>query len=500
MVTRFFFAIVFSTTFLFAQTPVQISGFVKDRYTNAGAGVGVNIYLANNKTIKATIYGNGSFTLTGTIPITPVNPVSVTQKNSPLIKFNQGEILFNNEFSGHVKIGIYDVSGKQVYGFDKIAPSGVIRATPGILAQGMYALRIKTETEKINIAFLSINNKITSFFKTPNGMIKSENHSFAKTAAVLDTLICQKASYANIKIKVTNYTTSGLNLYLDSLTSIPVTWTDRRVIMAWMWGAEAGGPVEDSTVKGGSQALFGWAKAAIGYATTNNAQGVVLWDIEGWQNDGGKVMPASFNYVGDPRLLGQLNPVVNANIDSIVKLTKAAGLKFGVGLRVQKADVASRSQDYYPDATTRNIDMIAKVRYAVNRWDAKLYYVDTNNRNDVSEIRALRNAFPNCLFIPEHTYDDPESWPALWRENPFLCVSAPLTYVDHVDITINKLPGGLACIYLDPTATAARIQANMPAIVAAVRAGAIIGPVSGSWYPSEQLSMVPIIKKNAGVQ
>src|SRR5262249_2110100 len=198
-----------------------------------------------------------------------------------------------------------------------------------------------------------------------------------------------------------------------------VTWTDRRMIMEWAWGTELGGPVKNTSVAGGSQALINWANGAIRLATKNNAQGVILWDPEGWQ-DGGSGLNV-FTYVGDPRLLPQLNPTVNGTIDKVVSMVKAAGLKFGICIRAQDANISTRTNDSYPSETAKINDMIAKTQYAVNRWGASLFYVDSNDRNNDADIVALHNAFPNALFIPEHTYDAPGD-PMTSLETPFLAV------------------------------------------------------------------------------
>jgi hypothetical protein len=277
---------------------------------------------------------------------------------------------------------------------------------------------------------------------------------------------------------------------------IAQTWTDRRMIMQWLWGSELGGPVNDSDVAGGAPALIDFANGAIQLAQQNNAQGVILWDPEGYQSGGSGVNV--FTYVGDPRLLPQLNPTVNGTIDQVASMVKAAGLRFGICIRAQYANITTRTNDSYPNEITAINDMIAKTQYAVDRWDATLFYVDSNNRNNYDDIVALHDAFPNALFIPEHTFDAPGG-DSTSLEVPFLSVSAPLTYVWNLAGTINLLPGGFAAIYLSPNTTASDIQANMPAIVRAVEAGSIIGPVVG-WYPSEQLSTVAAIKQQAGVE
>jgi hypothetical protein len=278
--------------------------------------------------------------------------------------------------------------------------------------------------------------------------------------------------------------------------TIAQTWTDRRMIMQWAWGAELGGPVNGLNVAGGAQALINFANGAIKLAQQNNAQGVILWDPEGNQSGGSGLNV--FTFVGDPRLLSQLNPTVNGTINQVASMVKAAGLRFGICIRAQHANITTRTNDSYSSETAKINDMIAKTQYAVTRWGATLFYVDSNDRNNYQDIAALRNAFPNALFIPEHTYDIPGGY-STSLESPFLSVSAPLTYADDAAKTIDLLSGGFAAIYLDANTSAATIKANMSAIVQAVKRGSIIGPVVG-WYSSPQLSTVAQIKQQAGVK
>ena len=190
-------------------------------------------------------------------------------------------------------------------------------------------------------------------------------------------------------------------------------------------------------------------------------QGIVLWDVEGQEF----IQPTS--YIGDPRVLAPC-PVasgpcgysaeMNAAADQIFALFKNAGYKVGVTLRpdyLQWGPAASlpatcnfntdnNFKDYYIEVdqpflqkfygcyaanawslvpagngsqtiyqTTQvqqviNL-MLAKVAYARARWGTTLYYVDSTVWDGgatmtASIFRALQQAYPDSLFMPEESY------------------------------------------------------------------------------------------------
>lgn len=295
--------------------------------------------------------------------------------------------------------------------------------------------------------------------------------------------------------------TIAANATVQSNSTINQAWTDRRMLMEWAWGTELGGPVHDNTINGGTAATDSFVSGALSLATSNNAQGIVLWDPEGYQNYGDQSGGLNtFNYVGDQRVLSQLNPMVNGVIDGYMTQVRNAGLKVGFAIRAQSVDIVAGSNNFYASQAAMNSDMIAKAQYSITRWGASIFYVDTNDRNTNALFQAFWSAFGgSVLFIPEHTYDD-ASGHNTTLEAAFLPYSAPLTYAPDVANTINTFPqsSGFAAIYLDAATSASTITANQSAIVTALKNhGSILGPVVG-WYDSPQLGTVPAIKSAAG--
>ena len=174
-------------------------------------------------------------------------------------------------------------------------------------------------------------------------------------------------------------------------------------------------------------------------------QGIIIWDLEGQEFD------HAFTYVGYPNKLPEIAPEMDAVADEMFARFRNAGYHVGVTIRPQvfgtgyqlpatcnssgapwlndkfiKLDepfpyrsfrcvdagvwqVTSRG----PGAQTnvdRDVEVLEvlrnKIAYAKNRWDARLFYIDSNAYTNLGPInpmifRALATEFPDCLFFPE---------------------------------------------------------------------------------------------------
>jgi hypothetical protein len=246
-----------------------------------------------------------------------------------------------------------------------------------------------------------------------------------------------------------------------------VNWPDRRPIVAWFMSDHShqsatnprgyfNAPALDAsnipafkaTALAQTQSIINAIKAR-----PVQPQGIVLWDLEGQE------FIQATSYIGDPRVLAQgYAPEMDASIDNIITLFKNAGLKVGVTLRPQHLqwgplsglpltcnfDTSHDYKDYYiaidaayqknfyacyapdtwsiivggnggqtfyqPTQVQSVIDLLlAKVAYARARWGTTLYYVDTSIWHGgaaitASVFRALQQAYPDSLFMPEQSY------------------------------------------------------------------------------------------------
>ncbi len=134
-----------------------------------------------------------------------------------------------------------------------------------------------------------------------------------------------------------------------------------------------------------------------------NAQGVVVWDVEGQQY-------ANMNYVGDPRYLP---PEMKDVVAEFFRRFTSAGLRCGMTLRGDRVVVPgggsqlnpqsyqSYSED--PEAVFRLLD--EKVRYAKERFGCSLFYFDSSGTQDWPfdwhVFQRLHAKYPDVLLMPE---------------------------------------------------------------------------------------------------
>ena len=105
-----------------------------------------------------------------------------------------------------------------------------------------------------------------------------------------------------------------------------------------------------------------------------NAQGVILWDLEG------ETYPHATTYIGDPQLIRALNPQMDLVIDDAMKIFKDAGIRTGVTLRPSQVvyDEEKNSAKHKHEGYDPFEQLDAKVAYAKKRWGCTIFYVDTN--------------------------------------------------------------------------------------------------------------------------
>ncbi len=146
---------------------------------------------------------------------------------------------------------------------------------------------------------------------------------------------------------------------------------------------------------------------------TVDAQGMVLWDLEGG------TFPHAITYIGDPRLVRLLNPQMDLFADEAIKKLKDAGLRVGITLRPSRVvyDAEKNSARHLHTGVEPLSELEAKIDYAKKRWGCTIFYVDTNffwrpygadkkfqsGRLTSDLWRKLRTKYPDTLFIPEFT-------------------------------------------------------------------------------------------------
>ena len=246
--------------------------------------------------------------------------------------------------------------------------------------------------------------------------------------------------------------TGGVDLCPEAFAAVAAArpmvldWPDRRPIaMAFLCNSATGWPTNprgflfgkrdknDVTSEAGLQAfreaLMKYADNCIERMKAMDAQGIIVWDIEGQE------MPHMISYIGDPRLLAEVCPEMDRFSDEFMRKFTAAGLRTGITIR--PTEVYRPTEPGQPRWNQREVPdpqavMDEKIRYAKKRWGCTIFYLDSNVFGDgllpaeqkkqlkgvpwtmpVAMIEKLHEAHPECLIIPE------------WAGSAYYAVSAP---------------------------------------------------------------------------
>lgn len=226
-------------------------------------------------------------------------------------------------------------------------------------------------------------------------------------------------------------------------------WTDRRpigMLIASAVGHATNNPrgwfndktIDVTTEEGRARfraRALAYADTAVKVLTNMNAQGGIVWDIEGSEN------PHPVTYIGDPRLVEKLAPEMDAVADAFFKKFRDAGLRTGICIRPSRVyfDEAKRKwthnvgnawpkpteyDELKPGALPRHLfypiarRLSDKIAYAKQRWGCTIFYIDTNFIGQwvgdppaqklvefpltAAIYREVMNEHPDVLLIPEH--------------------------------------------------------------------------------------------------
>ncbi len=208
------------------------------------------------------------------------------------------------------------------------------------------------------------------------------------------------------------------DVYLQFAANYPMRygWTDRRAI-GTLFLASSGtayptnprgwfnDPTVDTTTPDGIKAfqtrVLAYADTSVGILQNMNAQGAIVWDMEGEQ------YPNPVTYIGDPRLVPTLAPEIDGIADAFFQKFRNAGLQVGMTIRPQEFHPATASASAtQADSTDPASVLNAKIAYAKQRWGISLFYIDSNGDPnyplDSNVVLAVQQTNPDVLIIPEH--------------------------------------------------------------------------------------------------
>jgi hypothetical protein len=177
--------------------------------------------------------------------------------------------------------------------------------------------------------------------------------------------------------------------------------------------------------------LLAYADNSIKIMKEMNAQGMVVWDIEGQEN------PHMISYLGDPR---SLPPEMEPVADEFFQKFREAGFRTGITIRPQRPVRTAYGdkvfQQDFTDRRARFANLCEKIDVARKRWGATLFYMDSDvdwfgdpvsipgapgytAAKDSQLMRDLMLKYPDCLFMPE------------WEDLRTYAYSAPYTQLNY---------------------------------------------------------------------
>lgn len=156
------------------------------------------------------------------------------------------------------------------------------------------------------------------------------------------------------------------------------------------------------------------ADACIAHCKDLDAQGIIVWDIEGQE------MPHMTSYLADPRMLAQVAPEMEPLADTVFKKFRDAKLRVGVAIRPTR--VTGHEHHWRQTGVHDPIaELSDKINYAQKRWGCTIFYIDSNvdvKKNDQGKTEyppmsadgfvKLAHLHRDCLLLPEHS--TPQYW------------------------------------------------------------------------------------------
>jgi hypothetical protein len=236
------------------------------------------------------------------------------------------------------------------------------------------------------------------------------------------------------------------------------------------------------------------AGSTVGYLKSINAQGVIIFDVEGTE-----APHPDYTWVGDPRLLKERAPEMDEIADEFFKKFRDANLRVGVTIRAQfmfpykaplppqwwKTDKDTSRYWSYKTKEDAVKGISERIAYAKQRWGATLFYVDSNNEKWVDVIAKVQQKFPDVLIIPEHTANNPA----------YLDFSAPLERVDYwkhetsPEYRKGRTDGFKAILIRDPKKFEQKYKVSLyDYLLPKVRAGDLL--MINVWYPDPRQEVV----------
>lgn len=252
------------------------------------------------------------------------------------------------------------------------------------------------------------------------GTLNDASEGFLSKAVPVDRAIAPgQTETFSVSLRFAPGGTQAITLAPDLLTNYRrlwpqlLNWKDRRAIGELFLSDPTSAAIPDSRpnprnynfVKGDfRESLLAYADRAVQELKSMNAQGAIVWDLEGQQ-----FPQPDTSYAGDPKHLAKLSPEMDAVADAFFKRFTDAGLKCGLTIRPQELDFTT-SPPHQKDLPSKQqaTNMIEKMQYARKRWGCTMFYVDSdggpNDSTAPSVFAEVLKALPEALIIPENIW------------------------------------------------------------------------------------------------
>jgi hypothetical protein len=293
-------------------------------------------------------------------------------------------------------------------------------------------------------------------------------------------------------------------------------WPDRRPIATaflcnpacglktnprgWFQAAKDVDVTTEAGLKAFGERLMTYADSCMTQMKTLDAQGIIVWDIEGQE------MPHMISYIGDPRILPKASPEMDRFADAFMKKFRDAGFRTGVTLRpteVYAPDDPKGSRWNQREVKDPVAAMSEKIAVAQKRWGCTIFYLDSNVFGDgllskeekakmkgvpwtmpLDMIGALSRKHPDCLIVPE------------WSDRLYYTCSAPYSSVNlgqlGTDDESRRIwPGAFRVVSIRMGA----LEANWEAYLDGVQKGDVL--LFESWYGAQENEVVRLIYREA---
>jgi len=309
-----------------------------------------------------------------------------------------------------------------------------------------------------------------------------------------------------------------INAHIKKQYPMVLDWKDRRPIgtlflanpyTGWKTNPRGylpgKGKNNDVTTEQGIQefgaALMEYADKSVEILKEANAQGVIVWDLEGAEHY------HPITYIAQPDKLAQVAPEMERFADAFFKKFREAGLKTGITIRPTEVVPDPKKPGKWTHIEVKDPVklMDEKISYAKKRWGCTIFYLDSNVfSNDwltpeqkkemkvewvmpTSMLADLMKKHPDILIIPE--------W-SRWQDYRY---AAPYASVNLGQTTTSPI---LRAIYPDAfrvmSISTRALEQNWQTYLQGAMAGDVF--LFNAWYRAGEYKLMTLLLAEAEIQ